>query len=99
MATHNANYEAIVLSSGSYTATTTFNEFVCTSAGDLIIRPLLGPPFTWTASAAGQKIQIRAYSAEVSSGAFVGLAESPGTNWTPYRYTYTNATGGTITEA
>ena len=98
MATHNANYEATALVTGGYTAATTFNEFVCVTAGDLLIYPLGGPEFTWTASAAGQKIQIRASRVEVTSGTFVGLSESPGTNWTPYRYTYTNATGGTITE-
>lgn len=80
MAFHNANWQAIPMSTGTYTTNdlgngltaSTVHQIFCLTDGSVTIRAFGGGEFTWAATA-GQKVDIVAAHVTVGSGTFVGF--------------------------
>lgn len=76
-----ANYHSVALSgtqdhktgieTGIATAST-IHQITCLANGTIIITPMAGPSFSWTATA-GQSLNVVVKSTTVSSGTFIGF--------------------------
>lgn len=80
MAFHNTNWEAVPMSTGTYTiaelgngfSASTVHEIFCSSTGTVEITAMGGGTFTWAATS-GQSVKVMTAKAVVSSGTFVGF--------------------------
>lgn len=80
MAFHNTNWEAVPMTTGTYTmadlgngySASTVHEIFCTAAGTITISAIGGGTFTWAATG-GQSVKVMTAQAVVASGTFVGF--------------------------
>jgi len=80
MSFHNANYQAIVMESGTYTigdlgnglTASTVHQVFCAAGGSVTITAMGGGEFTTTMSA-GDKVDVVAAKITVNSGTFIGF--------------------------
>lgn len=81
MATIHGNYEVVTLSGTQshltgretgYVTATTIHQIFCLAPGSILITPMAGSGFTWTATA-GQSVDVMTSATKVNSGTFIGF--------------------------